>query len=144
MRFALGLHSVDTGVASTVAADGHDERISRRRRIADMACCACEPRLFPAMRNFSGVADLISELSIEHRKLEALASQLHRIEPELIATTLKDSAVLLESHIRKALRLIFSVSAQAFAFAQAYGRSLPEVSAKNRCLASLGSPLLAL
>ena len=71
-----------------------------------------EEVLFPAMRNFSGAAELISELSIEHRKLEALASQLRRIEPELIAATLKDFAALLESHIRKEERKLFPIYEQ--------------------------------
>lgn len=85
-----------------------------------------EEVLFPAMQNFSGAAELISELSVEHRKLEALVSQLRSGGRKRLVATLKDFAGLLESHVRKEERMLFPIYEQqaSIEIAQAVGQGV--------------------
>lgn len=71
-----------------------------------------EEALFPAMRDFTGASELLSELLSEHRELERLAAQLGGSEvAELVASrlmaALSEFADLLEAHIRKEERELF-------------------------------------
>lgn len=66
-----------------------------------------EEILFPAMGNLDGAQQLVDELVIEHRRLEALAGELRRGGGKGLANTLCAFADLLEAHIRKEERLLF-------------------------------------
>jgi hemerythrin-like domain-containing protein len=66
-----------------------------------------EEALFPAMRGFSGVAELLKALLSEHRELERLAGRLSEPEVAGLAVALGEFADLLERHIRKEERELF-------------------------------------
>ena len=66
-----------------------------------------EEALFPAMRDFRGASDLLSELQSEHRELERLAGRLAGADAAELPETLGKFADLLEAHIRKEERELF-------------------------------------
>ena len=66
-----------------------------------------EEALFPAMRDFRGASDLLSELQSEHRELERLAGRLGGADAAELSETLGKFADLLEAHIRKEERELF-------------------------------------
>ena len=71
-----------------------------------------EAFLFPAMRELPGAAPIIDELLAEHVKIRRLIDQLRQIEPGTLASTLKEFADTLESHIRKEERELFPIYEQ--------------------------------
>lgn len=66
-----------------------------------------ESALFPAMRDFTGASELLSQLLSEHRKLEAMAERFRAPEVAQLAHALGEFADLLEAHIRKEERELF-------------------------------------
>ncbi|HET8674479.1 MAG TPA: hemerythrin domain-containing protein [Blastocatellia bacterium] len=95
---------------------GHDEAWLRAK--ADQAARffasdlaphfkAEEEALFPAMRDFRGASELLSELLSEHRELERLAGRLGGTDPAELHEALVRFADLLEGHIRKEEREAF-------------------------------------
>jgi len=66
-----------------------------------------EEALFPAMRDFAGASELLSELISDHRELEQLAARLCARSVARLAEALARFADLLEAHIRKEERELF-------------------------------------
>jgi hemerythrin-like domain-containing protein len=66
-----------------------------------------EEVLFPAMKEFSGAEELISELVVEHRRMEELIGQLQEADHEWLCRRLNEFADLLETHIRQEERRLF-------------------------------------
>lgn len=66
-----------------------------------------EEALFPAMRDFADVSELLNELLSEHRQLEVLAGRLKGSEAVGLVAALNEFADLLEAHIRKEERELF-------------------------------------
>jgi hemerythrin-like domain-containing protein len=66
-----------------------------------------EEALFPAMRDYAGAPELLSELLSEHSELERLAARLGGSEVAGLVAALGEFADLLEAHIRKEERELF-------------------------------------
>lgn len=66
-----------------------------------------EEVLFPAMRDFAGASELLSELLSQHKEIERLAGRLVGTNVAGFAETLVEFADLLELHIRKEEQELF-------------------------------------
>lgn len=71
-----------------------------------------EKVLFPAMQHCAGAAELLHDLLAEHRELEWQAEGLRQCEAGLLAERLRSFADLLEAHIRREERELFSLFEQ--------------------------------
>lgn len=80
-----------------------------------------EEILFPAMKNFEGATDLISDLLDDHRSIENLIEGLRNADDSSLADALNRFADTLEAHIRREERELFPI------FESQAGRELERV-----------------
>jgi len=88
-----------------------------------------EEVLFPAMRDFIGVSELLNELRSEHREMERLAERLQAPKGVGLIEALGEFADLLEAHIRKEERELFPLYEEQadVALKEAVGRAIKDV-----------------